>query len=410
MTSKIKISDKYEMFTDIFLGKGSFSIVYKGGHITSGTQVAIKVINVKNLTASSKKIIEDEIKIMEIIEENPHPNIVECFDVVRTDEKIYLIMEYCDSGDLRSILKNPIKEKYTQFYFSQLANGLKYLDMHNIIHRDIKPRNILLTNKRKVLKIADFGFAKQSHKSINMYDTMCGSPLYMAPEIMERVSYNKQTDLWSIGIILYEMLYGIHPLEQCKNISSLKNTISTQQIPIPPKNNTNKSVSRECLSLLEMLIQKDVNNRITWEDFFDHSWFKKYQYNNTTGHSPTKSIVILNKNNKTYKEQICALSIGSLEASSYKKNTNFNSNKKNVFGINSPNLSSNSVIIPDYYDSIFDTQLERESVEDFIFKMDSITDANTDIKIIGKSITDESTVLDNKVDKSYNKYKVIDEF
>lgn len=400
MTSPVKISEKYEMFTDDFLGKGSFSIVYKGINILTQEVVAIKVISVKNLTSPAKKIVEDEIKIMNIIKDDPHPNIVECYDVVKTDNKIHLIMEYCDSGDLRSILKNPIKEKYTQFYFSQLANGLKYLDMHNIVHRDIKPKNILLTNKRKVLKIADFGFAKQTKQNINMYDTMCGSPLYMAPEILGPTSYNKQTDLWSIGMILYEMLYGMHPLEKCKNMTDLKNTITNSSIIIPPVNNTNESVSNECLSLLHLLIQKDVSKRITWDDFFNHSWFGKYKYSNITSTSSTKSINIVNTN-KTYKEKICALSIGSLEAYGLK-------NKKNSLPKAPPLIDSKSIIIHDYYDSIFEEHTKSivEEVEECIFKIDSIN-YNKE-SIISTAVIDPSTVLSNKVDKSYNKYSLID--
>ena len=84
-------------------------------------------------------------------------------------------MEFCDSGNLDTIIKKPIKGQYTQFFFSQLANGLKYLNQKNIVHRDIKPKNILLTNKHKILKIADFGFAKITDGAI-LYDTICGSP------------------------------------------------------------------------------------------------------------------------------------------------------------------------------------------------------------------------------------------
>lgn len=165
-------------------------------------------------------------------------------------------MEYCDSGDLRTYLKKPIKEKWCQFFFCQLANGLKYLDKYNILHRDIKPKNILLTNKKKVLKIADFGFAKKQSKNIKLHETICGSPLYMAPEIMENNKYNNQTDLWSIGMILYEMLYGFHPYESCKNIRQLLSMIDHGIIEIPPKNTQNKNISIECLDLLQKLLQK----------------------------------------------------------------------------------------------------------------------------------------------------------
>lgn len=262
----------YEVFTDKKLGKGAFSKVYLGKKIDEGIDVAIKVIKLTRLNSKYRKVVDDEVKIMELVKSNPHPNIVHCYDTIRQEDKIFIVMEFCDSGNLRNILKRPIQERYTQFFFVQLVNGLKHLDRHNIMHRDLKPRNILLTNKNKTLKIADFGFAKQEYKKINMYDTVCGSPLYMAPEIMKRGAYNKQTDLWSIGMILYEMLYAKHPFGSCDNIVDLQECIESAEILIPPRKTVNKSVSKSCQSLLKALLQKDVNKRLTWNKFFNHPW------------------------------------------------------------------------------------------------------------------------------------------
>lgn len=294
----------YEIYKDSLLGKGAFSQVYLSKYVGDGTRyigqdkrVAIKIIDTSDLKEEAVKIIEDEIEIMDFIKENPHPNIVECYDTIRTDSKIYIVMEFCDSGNLRSIIKKPIREKWIQFYFSQLANGLKYLDHNCIMHRDLKPRNILLTNRRKFLKIADFGFARRSRNE-SLYDTMCGSPLYMAPEIMRKDYYNKQTDLWSIGMILFEMLYGFHPYHSCKKFEQLQDKINETEVKIPPDNCRNKDVSEDCLTLLKSLLQKDYRNRITWDDFFENPWINLYA---------TEV-----KKTEKYKEQINSMSLGSL--------------------------------------------------------------------------------------------------
>lgn len=270
-----------------FLGQGSFSSVYLGRYIGStnkfikkNTQVAIKIIDMSKLKDKSLSILQDEIKIMKIIKQHPHPNIVTCYDIIVSDSITYIILEYCNSGDMRNILINkPIKEIYVKYYFSQLSSGLHYLYSKNILHRDIKPRNILLTDNKKKLKIADFGFAKQTsnYDITNLYDTICGSPLYMAPEIMTK-SYNNQTDLWSIGMILYEMLYGFHPLSHCTNLNDLESEMN-KELHIPPLNNPNKNISPECLELLKKLLQKDINKRITWADFFNDPWINSIEIN-----------------------------------------------------------------------------------------------------------------------------------
>jgi serine/threonine-protein kinase ULK/ATG1 len=215
-------------------------------------------------------MVNNEINIMNMIKENTHPNVVKCVDTLQTQKCAYIVMELCDSGDLSTIMTKPIREVCVKSYFAQLINGLRFLHLHNFIHRDLKPRNILLTNNKKILKIADFGFAKIVKEQL-LKEKMCGSPLYMAPEIMNNDIYNNQSDLWSVGLILYEMLYGTHPYESCKTLNDLKTVVNTTSIKIPP-NKSNINISNECIDLLQKLLQKNVYSRITWEEFFSNSW------------------------------------------------------------------------------------------------------------------------------------------
>jgi serine/threonine-protein kinase ULK/ATG1 len=296
MTTKLIGDNLYTLYIDKLLGSGAFSKVYLGiytgastSYIKTDTQVAIKVITLKNKTKKALQVIEDELYIMNIIKLEPNPHIVGCYDIIRDTNTVYIMLEYCDSKDLAAIMRKPIKESYTQYYFSQLVCGLKYLHDKNIIHRDIKPKNILLTNKRTILKVADFGFARQV-KHEDMYQTMCGSPMYMSPEIVSSSTYNTQTDLWSIGMILYEMLYGVHPFSKCVDIDDLKHKMKTSDIIIPPKN---IEVSPECLDLLVRLLKKDVRYRITWDKFFSHPWLNSCKVEPVTSVTPVTSVMPL---------------------------------------------------------------------------------------------------------------------
>lgn len=270
------------------LGKGGFSEVYGGiyvgyskDNINKGDKVAIKILTKEK---NKQKYVDNEINIINILRKNPHYNIVNFYDIIKKDDTVYIIMEYCDSHDLIHYTGNPIMEQYVQFYFCQLANGLKHLNKLNIYHRDIKPRNLLLTENKKILKIADFGLAKINEdvnyqtQSNSLFDTICGSPMHMAPEIRKDRLYGFKTDLWSIGIILYELLYGFHPFGNCKTIEQLQNMVETTIIKIPPEPslNKNKNVSSECLLLLKGLLQTNAYNRLTWNDFFSHEWITKY--------------------------------------------------------------------------------------------------------------------------------------
>lgn len=247
------------------IGKGSFSRVYQGYNVTSKQPVAVKKISKDALKKMSISRLNKEI---ELIKKLDHPNIVRFFDVIQYNTDIYIISEFCDGGDFSTLLKTPLSESMTKFYFRQLVEGLRYLQANNIVHRDLKPKNILLTkiDNTDILKIADFGFACQFEQSV-MLETLCGTPLYMAPEIVKRNKYTPQTDLWSLGVILYEMLFHSHPYGKPYNLLDLIKKVEKNKI-IMPKNN----LSSDCESLLTGLLQVDPKKRISWEDLFAHPW------------------------------------------------------------------------------------------------------------------------------------------
>ena len=277
-----KLYDKYEIFLNKPIGNGSYSTVFLGRildktiiekfNLQSDT-VAIKKIKLENLDSKSFRMINDEVEIMKKI--NSHqkscPNIIKCYDIIEEYDFIYLILEYCEDGDLSKIIGKPIKENVVKYYFGQIINALYYLYENNIIHRDIKPKNILLKNNKKDLVICDFGFAriKTNFKRVH---TICGSPLYMAPELLDEKSYTEIVDIWAIGMILYEMIYGQHPYEKCKDLNDLRD-FSKKDIIIPPTN-TRIIVSDNCIDLMKKMLNKEESKRINLSILFIHPWIE----------------------------------------------------------------------------------------------------------------------------------------
>ena len=244
------------------IGKGSFSKVYKGYNIITGDTVAIKKIDLE-MSSTMIKRLKMEIEIMKTLN---HDNIVKLYDVFYDEYYAYLIMEYSHCGDLSKYLKGrPLKEKYAQKFAKQLASAMKYLIQRNIIHRDIKPQNILVFNKNTI-KLTDFGFARYFDKG-TMVETLCGSPLYMSPEIIKYKKYSNKADLWSIGIIFYEILTGKPPYK-ARTHYELAKKIENNPIFLPKL----IPLSSNCSNLLYKLLQKEADNRISWDDFFNHNW------------------------------------------------------------------------------------------------------------------------------------------
>lgn len=267
------------------IGRGSFSTVFKGYDKEEKRDIAIKKINECDINKKKfYKLANREIKIMCQLN---NKNILKLYDIVTKDNQIYLILEYCKNGDLDIFLsKRQLKEFYVKKYMIQIANGLKCLSKKNIIHRDLKPQNILI-DKNYNIKLSDFGFARCYEES-NMMRTVCGTPLYMAPEIINCKEYDQKVDLWSLGVIFYEMLFGCKPYT-AGNLNILINKINNQPVKIP----NNVKISTECQDLILKLLVKDPKKRISWDDFFNHKWFES----NTKVEIPTNNIIFKTTNN-----------------------------------------------------------------------------------------------------------------
>lgn len=262
------------IITDERLGRGSSATVYLGYHKTKKIKVAVKKFE---FNASDTKVMRRAKREIDLLQRLSHPNIIKLYDVYNDTKKndIYLFLEYCPRGSMKTFLGKGgyIEEIHVHKLVKQMVSALKYLIHSGIYHRDIKPQNLLLS-KNFNLKISDFGLATMNMKGT--FKKLCGSPLYMAPEILLSGSYNKKSDLWSIGIVIFEFLFGHHPFGNMRNFSDLVKYVKDGvNIKLPPERKPKDvGVSENCLDLLERLLVVDPEKRMSWEDFFHHSWIK----------------------------------------------------------------------------------------------------------------------------------------
>uniref|UniRef100_A0A0N5ALA6 Serine/threonine-protein kinase ULK3 n=1 Tax=Syphacia muris TaxID=451379 RepID=A0A0N5ALA6_9BILA len=256
------------------LGSGSFSVVYKGLSSASNsfgvrTTVAIKCISMQ--IANSSKLNSDcVVSEISILRSLKHRNIVRLLDFQWDKKYIYLIMEYCGGGDLAFFIRKygSLPEVVARKLFGQLAGALQYMRAMNVAHMDLKPQNILLTNKSRLLiKVSDFGLSQYLKKNEST-SSFRGSPLYMAPEIFSHKQYDSRVDLWSSGVILYECLYGRAPFCSDSYEALVTKILSSEPVSYP----ATTKLSPECLDLLQRLLVKDPQKRISFEKFFLHAF------------------------------------------------------------------------------------------------------------------------------------------
>ena len=190
------------------LGSGAFSTVRTGKSIDSDETFAVKCVNRKELTEEDAAALLDEVGILQ---ELRHHNVIRLYDFIEEPDTYYLVLEHMSGGELfdRIVAKAYYNEKEARDTCKILLEAVSYCHVNNIAHRDLKPENLLLLrpDNDSEIKIADFGFAKRCHKPKSL-TTQCGTPGYVAPEILEGVPYDTKADIWSIGVILYILLGG----------------------------------------------------------------------------------------------------------------------------------------------------------------------------------------------------------
>lgn len=249
------------------LGTGSFGRVHLVRSVHNNRFYAIKVLKkVQIVRMRQVEHTNDERRMLKLVE---HPFLIRMWGTFQDSRSLFMVMDYIEGGELFSLLRksqrfpNPV----AKFYAAEVTLALEYLHSHNIIYRDLKPENILL-DKNGHIKITDFGFAKEVP---DVTWTLCGTPDYIAPEVVTTKAYNKSVDWWSLGILIYEMLTGYTPFYDQTPMKTYEN-ILLGHVRYP------SYLNPDAVDLLQRLITKDLTRRLGnlkngSQDVKNHPWF-----------------------------------------------------------------------------------------------------------------------------------------
>jgi calcium/calmodulin-dependent protein kinase I len=263
------IEKHYDLKGDV--GSGAFSVVRKAVDKETGEEVAVKVID-KKRAGQKKEMLETEVAILQKVH---HPNIVELKCMFENSTQIYLVMELVLGGELleRIIERGSYTEKEAAQTAKELLAAVQHLHSLGIAHRDLKPENLLCTSKDKTnvhIKLTDFGLSKimPANNTSDMM-TACGTPGYVAPEVLKCEGYGKEVDLWSTGVILYILLCGFPPFHESNNgLLFQKIMAGDYSFPRPYWDN----ISDPSKDLVRKLLTVNPDKRITAEQALAHPW------------------------------------------------------------------------------------------------------------------------------------------
>lgn len=260
---KHKVSkEDFDLLTVI--GRGSFGKVMQVRHKKDGKIYAMKVMRKDAIIAKNQVThTRDEKNILQSIR---HPFIVNLNYAFQTKDKLYMILDYVNGGELFYHLKKEGKfsEERVKMYAAEISSALIHLHSHGIIYRDLKPENILLDRTGHIV-ITDFGLSKEVPKD-DATHTFCGTPEYLAPEVLRGQGHSYPVDWWSLGTLIYEMLTGLPPFYS-KHINVMYQKILNAQLTFP------SFISESAKSLLEGLLTREVDRRLGGEDVRHHPFF-----------------------------------------------------------------------------------------------------------------------------------------
>jgi len=256
------------------LGSGTFSVVRQGTRKTDGRKFAVKCIKDAGLTEEDKEALETEV---EILKEMNHPHIMNLIDYFEETDSLgkhhYLVTELLEGGELfdRIVEKEFYTEKEARDLVRLLLDAISYIHNKGVVHRDLKPENLLLTSRSDDanIKIADFGFAKRVNFGEQGLSTACGTPGYVAPEILQARPYGKGVDIWSVGIITYILLCGYPPFHH-DNHNMLFKMIKKGDYEFDSP--YWDEVSDDAKDLIRRMLVVNPDNRETAQELLQHKW------------------------------------------------------------------------------------------------------------------------------------------
>ena len=246
------------------IGHGGFTDVWKATHIDSGETVAIKVTKKSDLISEeSYKRYNNELQIHKSLH---HPFICPVFAERQNLTSTFLIIEYVPGGSLSQKLMSVlgISEINAKHYFAQIVEAVKYLHSLHICHHDLKLQNILVDFDNNI-RIIDFGLSMYVEEKGTIVGT-CGSPRYAAPELFEGIPHNEKVDIWSMGVILYRMLFGAFPFDD-KVTQTMINKILNDEVNIP------QDADKNLQALLRGMLEKNPEKRFSIEEIEQNPWF-----------------------------------------------------------------------------------------------------------------------------------------
>ena len=411
------------------IGQGAFGKVNLGLNVLTGRVVAIKSFK-KSAEEKFKSNMKKVLYETNLMKNLNHPNITKILEVFNDEDYMLIIMEYINGGNLFSFVKKrrKLSEKIAKFLFRQIILGIKYIHSQNIVHRDIKLENIIIDFNNTV-KICDFGIGKVLSSNEELLYDKCGTPMYMAPEIVLSSKKNGYrgfpVDIWASGITLYIMLTGNLPFNlnnksndelSLKEIKKKDNTdLQLQIINFNPKKI--KHISEEAYNLLCGLLNKNPEKRLTCDEILNHPWLKNINYNflnndNDKNNLFTKAEMTLmsktyidyrNGNLEDLRENFTITNLKCDEIKEEEKNITSKSSILDPFNsaITNNNKSLiNSLIedVKDKYDDFNNSKLELEN--DIIIFNNKVKQYNLNYEINNNQEVDNGMMIKTKSDIS----------
>jgi len=306
------------------LGRGISSVVRRCIDKETGKEYAAKIIDLgaADETSSIMESTKQEISILR--EVKGHPFIIELHDVFESDAFIFLVFELCRNGELFDYLTSvvTISEKKTRYIMRQIFEGIEYIHSRNIVHRDMKPENILLDDSLNV-KITDFGFARHLSEGQKLTE-LCGTPGYLAPETLkcnmfdDAPGYSKEVDIWACGVIMFTLLVGCPPFWHRKQMIMLRNIMEGKYSFTSPEW---ADISEEPKDLIRKCLVVDPAKRITAAETLQHPFFNQYMFEQDIGN--------LKRTLSTRSRRMSRIS----DLAQLRRQSRFNARKKFAFAI-----------------------------------------------------------------------------